>query len=233
MWVEDEVEGRKEGGRWNVEQCVRTTPFREPLSRAAWPSTLSISLHKALRPPFNDEDNDYDGRTTRRRSCALLLRLSHYSPCSFSLFLSPFPYLPTRLQSLILPLPYVEPTTYTITRSLSNSSLSRFTLLVPLLSPFLSSHLLPSDSTASFLPILFSATVYYRMYLCLSHFPSSLFLFLSWSLASSRVLLPAIHPLTLVLTGIASRSLTLIPSFSSGRRRLTRALILPYPLPRP
>lgn len=49
MWVEGEVERRKEGGRRNVEQCVRTTPFREPLSRAAWPSTLSISLHKALR----------------------------------------------------------------------------------------------------------------------------------------------------------------------------------------
>lgn len=83
----------------NVEQCVRTTPFRERLSRAAWPSTLSIPLYKASRPPFDDEDNDndYDGRTTRRRSCALLLHVSRTHPprsLSLSLSLSPFP-LPT------------------------------------------------------------------------------------------------------------------------------------------
>lgn len=170
--MEGEAERRKEGGRRNVEQCVRTTPFRERLSRAAWPSTLSIPLYKASRPPFDDEDNDndYDGRTTRRRSCALLLHVSRtHPPRSLSLSpLVPSRYLPTRLQSLILPLPYLEPTTYTITRSLSNGSLSRFTLLAPLLSPFLSSHLSPSDSTASFLPVLFSATICNRIYLSLS-----------------------------------------------------------------
>lgn len=44
-------------------------------------------------------------------------------------------------------------------------------------------------------------------------------LFLSFSLGFSlhrAFLLPAVHPLTLVLTGIASRSLTLTPSFSPG-----------------
>lgn len=101
-------------------------------------------------------------------------------PRSLSLSpLVPSRYLPTRLQSLILPLPYLEPTTYTITRSLSNGSLSRFTLLAPLLSPFLSSHLSPSDSTASFLPVLFSATICNRIYLSLSLSLPSLFLFLS------------------------------------------------------
>lgn len=154
----------------------------DTLQRAALQSRLALNtfpLHKASRPPFDDKDNDYDGRTTRRRSCALLLHVSRTTLPALSLFLSPFPYRSPRLQSLILPLPYPEPTTYTITRSLSNGSLSRFTLLAPLLSPFLSSHLSPSDSTASFLPILFSATVCNRMYLSLSLFLPSLFLFLS------------------------------------------------------
>lgn len=218
--VEGEVAGGKEGGRRNVEQCVRTTPFREPLFRAAWPSTLSISFHKASRPPFN-EDNDYDGRTIRRRSCALLLYVSRVtlllSPLSPPPPLVPSRYLPTRLQSLILPLPYLEPTTYTITCSLSDS-LSHFTLLAPF--TFLIS--LFSSLTLRLDSLFLASLLRYRLHLPLS----SLFLF-----ASSHAFLPILSP---------SCSPVLPPALSPlhhhsllARCRLTRALILPYLPSRP
>lgn len=177
--------GEKEGG-WSTE--CRAVCQNDTLQRAALQSRLALNT---FHPPLQSVETTLRRRGQRQRlrrtnySTTILRpsapRLSHPpSPLSFSLSpLVPSRYLPTRLQSLILPLPYLEPTTYTITRSLSNGSLSRFTLLAPLLSPFLSSHLSPSDSTASFLPVLFSATICNRIYLSLSHSLPSLFLFLS------------------------------------------------------
>lgn len=233
--VEGEAERRKEGGRRNVEQCVRTTPFRERLSRAAWPSTLSIPLYKASRPPFDDEDNDndYDGRTTRRRSCALLLHVSRaHPPRSLSLSpLVPSRYLPTRLQSLILPLPYLEPTTYTITRSLSNGSLSRFTLLAPLtLSISLFSSLtLRLDSLFLARPLLrHHLQPYISLSFSLPPFTLSLSLSVSRFIARSLASRPSSRPRTHQYCLPLSHHRSLL-----ARRRLTRALILPYLPPRP
>lgn len=146
-------------------------------------------------------------------------------------------------RSLILPLPYLEPYNLQPT-PLREQPIQRLTFshrpLGPSSSPpFLSSHLSPSDSTASFLPVLLSATgprmrpsLSFRTSLSLLFLlPLSLFFSLSLSLhrAFSRrpsTLSPTVHP------GIAlSLSLTLTPL--ARHRRLTRALILPYPPPRP
>lgn len=198
--------GRNSGAgmrRRNVEQCVRTTPFREsralqsgcvPAAGRLALSVLSIPFHKASRPPFDDEDNDYDGPTTRRRDPAPF-RSSRHPP-----FSSPT-YLPA-YQSLILPLPYLEPTTYTTTRAAYPTAHFLASPSWPLFfSPFLSCHLSPSDSTASFLPVLLSVRLSPPPSLLLPILsPLSLSLFLPRSLASSRVLSPAVHPLTLVLS---------------------------------
>jgi len=78
----------------------------DTLQRAALQSRLALNtFHPPLqsaRPPFDDEDNDYDGRTTRRRSCALLL---HVSP---SILLAP---LFLSLSSLSRSLPVTYPPT--------------------------------------------------------------------------------------------------------------------------
>lgn len=186
----------------------------EPLGPQHFPSPfVKTTLRRGQRLRWTNYS------TTILRPSAL--RLSYHPPRrSLSLSpLVPFRYLPTRLQSLILPLPYLEPTTYTITRSLSDSSLSHFTLLAPftlLISLF--SLLSPSNSTASFL-LVCSATV------CISpclfslslHFIARSLVILS--LSCSPILLPA-------LSLLHHHSLL-------ARCRLTRALILPYPLPRP
>lgn len=206
--VEGEAERRKEGGRRNVEQCVRTTPFRERLSRAAWPSTLSIPLYKASRPPFDDEDNDYDGRTTRRRSCALLLHVSRTHPprsLSLSLSLSPFP-LPTYPPTI--PHPTVAlPRTYNLHHhaqpiqrlTFSLHSLSPLTLSISLFS----SLTLRLDSLFLARPLLRHHLQPY-IYLSLSLLVSP---FIARSLASRpssrprahQYCLPLSHPYTIVL----------------------------------
>lgn len=161
----------------------------DTLQRAALQSRLALNT---FHPPLQSVETTLRRRGQRQRlrrtnySTTILRpsapRLSHPpSPLSFSLSpLVPSRYLPTRLQSLILPLPYLEPTTYTITRSLSNGSLSRFTLLAPLtLSISLFSSLtLRLDSLFLARPLLRHHLQPY-IYLSLSLFLPSLFLFLS------------------------------------------------------
>lgn len=210
--------GRKEGRLgWRCASaecgavCQNDTLRRAALQsgyQAAWPFTLSIPFHKASRPPFDDEDNDYDGRLGDDPApfCSASLAFPARSLLAA--------YLPSAYLSLILPLPYLQPTppraAYPTAHFLASPSWPpyspHFSLLIshpstrqPLSRP--SSSPPPSPPCVS---------------LSLLH-PSFLSLFPSRSLASSRVLSPAVHPLTLALTGIVpSRSLTLAPSFSSG-----------------
>ena len=169
----------------------------DTLQRAALQSCLALNT---FHPPSQSiETTLRRGQQLRRTNYSTTIlrpsasRLSHHLPRSLSLSPSVSSrYLPAYNLSSYLYHTYNLYHTYTITCSLSNGSLSRFTLLALLLFPFLSSHLSSSDSTVSFLPILFSATDC-NLYISFFLFPSLLSFLVSRSIARSLAC-PFSHP---------------------------------------
>lgn len=220
MRVIGEVEERK-GGWWT--EC-RAVCQNDTLQRAALQSRLALNTFHLPLQSVETTLRRRGQRLRRTNYSTTILRPSaprfsyHSLPALFlsrslSLSLSPFP---------LLTLPAYNPSSRTLavprTYNLHHHtqpiqrltfSLHRLTLL---LSSFLSSLTLRLDSLFLARPPLY----HLQPYVSLSFFLSSPLFLSLFFFASLHALLPTIHPLTLVLTSIASRSLTLTPSFSSG-----------------
>jgi len=204
----------------------------DTLQRAALQSRLALNTFhppsQSARPPFDDEDNDYDGRTTRRRSCALLLHVSLSILPALSLSLSSLPwslpvtYLPA-YNSSSYSYHTLEPTTYL---HYHTQPIQRLTFSLHSLGPFTLPHF---SLLISHPPVPFSATICNRisLFLFFSSLSFSLDLSLHRAFSCRSILLPSCTPvLPPAFSPLHHRSLL-------ARSRLTRALILPFPSPRP
>lgn len=193
----------------------------DTLQRVALQSRLALNT---FHPPSQSAETTLrrQGQRLRRTNYSTTIlrpsapRLSHHPPCSFSLFLSPFPYLPTIPPTISHPTLAI-PRTYNLHHhtqpiqrlTFSLHPLGPFTLLISLFSsltlrldslflahPFLRYRLQPYVSLSLFLSssrLPFSFSLSFSLHRAFSCRPSIL------SPSCSPVLPPALSPYTIVL----------------------------------